>query len=291
MPTLTFEPKLPIAAITDEFSPTLADAIPLMQEIGMRAAELRVIDGKNIMDLSEDELKRTKDALDAAGMKVISLATPLLKCVLPNAPELDRRFEHDVFSSKHTYEDQPRLTEQAFRLAEFFGAAIIRVFSYWRTVSPELCLEAIVTELSQLAALGEKHHIIIGLENEHACNLATGSEVAMALDFIKNPNLKVVWDPANALVGGENPFPGGYSLLPKGRIVHVHAKDCHMENGQPIWGPLGTRSILWREQIAALLADGYQGYISLETHWPGPGGNKLEASRICGWNLRGLAAA
>ena len=64
-----------------------------------------------------------------------------------------------------------------------------------------------------------------------------------------------------------------------------------MEGDKPIWGPLGTRSIRWKEQIAALLEDHYGGYISLETHWTGPGGNKLEASRICGWNLRGLAAA
>ncbi len=287
----TFEPKLPIAAITDEFSPMLAEAIPVMKEIGMKGAELRVIDGKNVMDLSEDELKRTKEVLDSVGLTVVSIATPLLKCVLPNGPELDGRFQQDVFLSTHTFEDQPRLTEKALNLAKFFGAPIIRVFSYWRTVSPELCLEAIVTSLSELAGLGGKEGVVIALENEHACNLGTASEVAVALDYIKNPNLKLVWDPANALVGGENPFPGGYSLLPKDRIAHVHAKDCHMENGQPIWGPLGTRSVLWREQIAALLADGYRGYVSLETHWSGPDGNKLEASRICGWNLRGLAAA
>ena len=64
-----------------------------------------------------------------------------------------------------------------------------------------------------------------------------------------------------------------------------------MEGEKPVWGPLGTRHVAWKEQIAALLADRYRGYISLETHWPGPDSNKLEASRICGWNLRGLAAA
>ena len=290
MATSTFEPKLPIAAITDEFSPQLAEAIPVMKEIGMLGAELRLVDGKNIMDLTQDELKRTKDLLDSEGLTVVSVATPLLKCVLPNGPELDSRFQHDVFQSKHSYEDQPRLTEHAFEIAKFFGAPIIRVFSYWRTVKPEFCLDGIVAALSNLAALGRGEGIVIGLENEHACNLATASEVARALDFIPNPYLKLVWDPANALIGGESPFPGGYSLLPKERIAHIHAKDCHIENEQPVWGPLGTRRILWREQIAALLADGYRGYVSLETHWSGPNGNKLEASRICGWNLKGLAA-
>src|SRR3982750_545076 len=106
---MPLEPKIPIAAITDEFSPTLSEAIPVMKEIGMTAAELRVVDGTNIMDLNEEGLKRTKDALQQAGLAVISIASPLLKCILPNSPALDSRFEHDVFASKHTYEDQPRL--------------------------------------------------------------------------------------------------------------------------------------------------------------------------------------
>jgi sugar phosphate isomerase/epimerase len=286
----TFEPKIGIAAITDEFSPDLATAIAVMKEIGMTAAELRVVDGKNILDLNGDELKRSKEALDAAGLRVISIASPLLKCVLPNGPELDERFQHDVFASKHTFDDQPRMTEKAIEVAKLFGARIVRVFSYWRTVKPEVCHDAIVEALGQLARIGEKEDVIIGLENEHACNVGTAAETARILDFVPNKHLMVVWDPANAMVGGEDPYPGGYSVLPKERIAHVHAKDCHMEGDKPVWGPLGTRKVRWKEQLAALVEDDYQGYISLETHWPGPDGNKLEASRICGWNLRGLAA-
>jgi len=256
----------------------------------MTAAELRVIDGKNVLDLSDDEVKRAKGALDAAGLPVISIASPLLKCVLPNGPELDSRFQRDVFASKHTFEDQPQLTERAFTVAKFFGARIVRVFSYWRTVEPAACQEAIVRALSDLARAAAQEELIAGLENEHACNVATAAESARILALIPDANLMMVWDPANALVAGEEPFPLGYSLLPSHRIAHVHAKDCHMEGDQPVWGPLGTRHVHWKSQIAVLLADGYTGHLSLETHWPGPDGNKLEASRICGWNLRGLAA-
>jgi sugar phosphate isomerase/epimerase len=152
-------------------------------------------------------------------------------------------------------------------------------------------MDEIINALGGAARIAEKEDLIIGLENEHACNLATAAEAARLLDFLPNPNLKLIWDPANALVAGEDPYPGGYSLLHKDRIVHVHAKDCHMEGDIAVFGPLGTRHVRWKEQIAALLKDGYRGFISLETHWNGPGGDKLEASRICGWNLRGLAAA
>jgi sugar phosphate isomerase/epimerase len=285
------EPKLPIAAITDEFSPDLAVALEPMAEIGMTGAELRVVWGKNIMDLGEDELCRVRDLITAKGMKVISIASPLLKCVLPDAPAVDTRFQQDVFNSKHTFDDQPRLAEHALKLAEFFRAPIVRVFSYWRTVEPEKCFDAVARALEELASQAASAGVTIGLENEHACNIGTGAEAAKVLDAVRLPGLKLVWDPANAMVGGESPFPQGYSLLPPDRVVHVHAKDCHLEGHTPVWGPLGTRRVDWKGQVAALLRDGYRGYISLETHWPGPGGDKLRASTICGWNLRGLASA
>lgn len=286
----TFEPQIPIAAITDEFSPVLAEAIPVMQEIGMAAAELRVVDGKNVMDLTPDELARTRDALASAGISVLSIASPILKCVLPDGPELDSRFQHDAFGSRHTFEDQPRLTEHAMQIAHFFGAKIIRVFSYWRTVAPEKTREAVAEALTRLAKIGETEKITIGLENEHACNVGTATEAAVALKDVPSDYLKLVWDPANCLVAGEKPFPEGYEMLPPERIIHVHAKDCHMDGHTPIWGPLGTRHVPWKKQIRALCDDRYKGYISLETHWAGPNGNKMEASRICGWNLKGLAA-
>jgi sugar phosphate isomerase/epimerase len=285
-------PKIPIAAITDEFSPDLAIALDAMSKIGMRGAELRVIGGKNILDLSDDELKCAKEILDSKGFEVISIASPLLKCVHPDMAEVDTRFQQDVFASKHTFEDQPRLAETAFRIANFFSAKIVRVFSYWRTVEPDRCFDCIVRTLEKLASEARREHVIIGLENEHACNVATALEAGRVLRAVCDEAVQLVWDPANAYVAGEDPFPHGYGLLPKNRIIHVHAKDCHMEDGhRPVWGPLGTRRVDWKGQIAALLNDGYKGWISLETHWPGPGGDKLEASTICGWNLRGLAAA
>lgn len=283
-------PKIPIAAITDEFSPDLETALEAMQEIGMTGVELRVVSGKNIMDLSGEELDRAAKLVAARGFKVISIASPLFKCVLPNSPPVDSRFQHDVFSARHTFEDQLRLAERAFFIARKFEARIIRVFSFWRTVQPEACFESVVRELGQLAEKAAHHGLTIGLENEHACNIATGAETRRAMDRLNYSNIGVVWDPANAYVSGENPFPAGYGLLPPDRIVHVHAKDCHLEGHTPAWGPLGTRAIDWKGQIAALLNDEYKGYLSLETHWAGPGGNKLQASKICGWNLRGLAS-
>jgi L-ribulose-5-phosphate 3-epimerase len=280
-----------VAAITDEFSPDIEKSVASMAEIGMTGAELRMLFGKNIIDLTDDELDRAKQICAAKNLEIMSIASPLLKCVLPGAPEVDARFQQDMFAAKYNFEDQPRLTARAFQIAHRLGARIVRVFSYWRSVEPEKCFDGVVTALRGLAEKAAKEDVIIGLENEHACNIATASETARVLAAIKHPNLQVVWDPANCYVSGENPYPDGYRKLPVSRIVHVHAKDCHVEGHKPIWGPLGEGGIDWKGQFAALEQDGYKGWVSLETHWPGPGNDKHLASMICGRNLKAMVAA
>jgi L-ribulose-5-phosphate 3-epimerase len=279
----------PIAAITDEFSPNdLESALKGMADVGMTGAELRVAFGRNMIDLSDDEVDRVRAAVKAHGMEVVSLASPLLKCVLPDAPALDSRVQHDVFGSAHTYEDQPRLTQRAFEVAERAGARIIRVFSYWRTVEPERTYDRVASALQALGDEAAKRGVVIALENEHACNVATAGETAKLFASFRHPAVKILWDPANASILGEKPFPEGYAMLPADQIVHVHAKDCYVKDFKPTWGPVGEMGIDWKGQISALERDGYKGWISLETHWTGPKGDKFEASTICGRNLRDL---
>ncbi len=280
-----------IGAVTDEFSPDIAIAAPAMRECGMVGAELRVIGGRNILDLSDAEIDDAMSVIGKNELRVVSIASPLLKCTLPEAPPVDTRFQQDIFASKHTYEDQPRLAERAFAVAKRTGAKVIRVFSFWRTVAPEAVFERVVEALRDMADQAARHDLIIGIENEHACNVATAQEAACVLAAIDHPNLKVVWDPANAYVSGEKPFPSGYKLLEVERIAHVHAKDCTLEDHHAVWQPLGEGDVDWEGQIDALAEDGYNGFIHLETHWGGPGGNKLEGSKICARNLRKLVAA
>src|SRR5262249_3075046 len=160
---------------------------------GMQCAELRVVGGKNIMDLSAAELDSAIGVLRVNNLEVVSIATPILKCTLPDAPDIDSRFQQDIFNSKHTFEDQPKLAEHAFEIAKKTGAKIVRVFSYWRVVKPEAVFERVVDALQDLADKAAKHGLIIGLENEHACNIATAQDTARVLAAVDHDNLKVVW--------------------------------------------------------------------------------------------------
>jgi L-ribulose-5-phosphate 3-epimerase len=280
-----------IGAITDEFSPDFDTALAAMSAVGMTGAELRLISGRNIIELSDDEVAGLRARAERQGMRILSIASPVLKCVLPGGPPLDPRFQQDVFGSSYTFDDQPRLAQRAFEIAEKAGAPVIRVFSYWRTIAPERCFDSIVLALRALADQASERGIVIGLENEHACNVGTGAEAARMLAAVDHPGLKLIWDPANASILGETPYPDGYASLPPARIVHVHAKDCRVQDHKPAWGPLGEMGIDWKGQIAALVRDGYAGSISLETHWRGTDGDRLQASIICGQNLQKLVAS
>ena len=257
-----------------------------MSTLGMTIAELRLIGNRNIIDLTNEEAAGIRTRVEQRGMRVLSIASPVLKCVLPDAPPLDDRFQQDVFGSAYTIADQPRLAQRAMEIAEIAGAQFIRVFSYWRTAAPEQCHDQIVEALRDLADRAGKRGLTIGLENEHACNVATGAEAGRILAALDHPALKSIWDPANAFLLGETPFPDGYSKLPASRVAHVHAKDCFVEGHKPTWGPVGEMGIDWKGQIAALKRDGYKGAISLETHWRGPDGDRLRpawsAAGICG---------
>jgi sugar phosphate isomerase/epimerase len=279
------------AAITDEFAPDLETALKGMSDVGMTGAEMRLVSGRNMIDLTDEEVDKVRRTVEKRGMAVISLASPLLKCVLPDSPALDTRIEHDVFGSPYTFDDQPRLTKRAFEVAERLGAPIIRVFSYWRTVEPERCLPAAAAALHELGETAAKRGITIALENEQACNAGTGAEAAKLFALVKHPAVKLLWDPANASILGETPYPDGYKTLPADRVVHVHAKDCEVRDHKPTWGPLGEMAVDWKGQIEALRRDGYSGWISLETHWTGPNGDKFEASTICGKNLLTLVSS
>lgn len=283
--------SLRLAAITDEFSPDdLNRALAGMATIGMTGAELRVVGGRNMLDFSDAEVDRVREQVAARGMTIVALASPLLKCVLPDAPPLDSRVQHDVFGSAYTYADQPRLATRAFDIAARLGTRVIRVFSYWRTTEPHACFDRVAEALHALGDEAGKRGLVIGLENEHACNVGTGAEAAQVLAMVDHPAVGLVWDPANASILGETPFPDGYAAIPRGRIAHVHAKDCVVADHKPTWGPVGEMGLDWRGQIAALRRDGYDGWVSLETHWTGPRGDKFEASTICGDNLRELLA-
>jgi hypothetical protein len=69
-PRLKMTKSFPIAAITDEFSPADLDAaLDGMAAVGMTGAELRVIGGKNTIELTDEEVDRVRKTIERRGMQ------------------------------------------------------------------------------------------------------------------------------------------------------------------------------------------------------------------------------
>jgi L-ribulose-5-phosphate 3-epimerase len=238
-------------AVTDVFSSDVAAAAPAMRELGMSGAELRTIGGIGILEAENSAIESAIRALQENHLEVVAIASPLLKCPLDS------------------WADQSRLAERVFEIACMAGAKIVRVFSGLRVAHPEKSFERVVDLLQDLADKAGRRDLIVGLENDRACNIATAQETAGVLAAIDHANLQIVWDPAAAYISGEKPFPTGYHMLETNRIALVHAKDCTLDGHKPVWEPLGDGDIDWRGQIDALAEDGYTGAIHLETYWPG----------------------
>ncbi|MBI3666331.1 MAG: sugar phosphate isomerase/epimerase [Acidobacteria bacterium] len=285
--------RFPLALITDEFCQDFERAAAIAVELGFAGLEVRTAWDKNIADMSDDETARLRRAADQAGLRILSIASPVFKCTHPEGGAIDHRFEQDAFHSAHAFADQARILERSLEVAAALGAGLVRVFSFWRSVEPQRLFGRIVESLARAVDRAAGYGLRIGLENEHACNIATAEEAAPLLRALNEPGLGLVWDPGNAYMAGESPFPHGYSLLSASRIIHVHAKDGLRDpaGDRVTWGPLGEGDIDWRGQIQALARDGYRGAISLETHWGGPGGRKEEGSRMCAARLKEMVEA
>ncbi len=282
----------PVGVITDEFTQDFARICAFARENDVPALEVRTAWDKNIVDMSQDEVLEIKRLARDAGRTICGVASPVFKCTHPAGGEIDQRFEQDAFHAAHTYEQQPRILARALEICETLEAPLLRVFTFWRTVEPATMEDAVVEALEGALEASAASGVTIGVENEHACNMATGAEVAAALRRTPNRRLGIVWDPANSYVAGAKAFPDDYEAVPADRIVHVHAKDGVMQPGSDRmdWGLVGSGGVNWPGQLAALVRDGYEGVVSLETHWGGPGGDKFQGSADCVEALKRLIA-
>jgi L-ribulose-5-phosphate 3-epimerase len=140
--------------------------------------------------------------------------------------------------------------------------------------------------LAEAAERTQAAGLELALENEHECNVGTGTEVGWMLDRIPSPAFGAIWDPGNEAMLGSKPFPEGYGYV-RGRVTHIHLKDVDEEGN---WTKVGTGVIDYPGQLRALAEDGYEGVLSLETHYEVPGGGLEGATRESIAAIRTLCA-
>lgn len=213
-----------IAINPDEMSQV--DPLPgieLAAELGV-GLEIRTVFGKNVLQLSDRELQVLTSTINARGVAVAAIASPLFKwghsrmVATSAAGAVDSfRFPLEVSS-----QESEEAVDRAAYVCEILDAPIVRVFSYLRDdmVSVENALMDIHWQeaVDTLVDRG----IEVALENEPVCTVATAAELEQALRL--HDRLDLWFDPANLATIDEDAGLEKFQYFAK-RARYVHAKD------------------------------------------------------------------
>jgi L-ribulose-5-phosphate 3-epimerase len=274
-----------ISVINDELTQDFGRACEIAaRDFGMQWIELRGMWNENVVNLNQKEVAEAKRILEKYNLRVTDIASPLFKTDWPGAPKSKFSPKTPQFGADFSFDQQADVLERSISLAKTFGTDRIRCFDFWRLEDQGPFRSAMNAKLLEAANTAGKQGMTLVLENEGACNTATGAESAKVLAAVQSPHLMLNWDPGNAAGAGEKPYPDGYALLPKNRIGHCHCKDAVKSSsaGKYDWAAMGEGVVDWVGQFRALKTDGYRFAVSLETHWRGAG--SAEASTRKSWD-------
>lgn len=206
--------EIVLGAFADEAGAALSDQIAAMKDNGIRHLEARTIGNKNFVDFTVAEAKEVKEQLDANGLRIWSIGSPLGKIDItaPLEPHLDKL--------KHTLE-----------LGQIMGSEYIRMFSFYLPADedPAVYRDEVMERLGRMAETAKGSGIRLCHENEKGIYGDVASRCADILEQI--PELGGIFDPANFIQCGQDTLQA-WELL-KERIVYFHVKDC-VEGGKVV---------------------------------------------------------
>jgi len=243
-----------ISVITDEVSQDLETVAKFADRFKLEGIEIRSVWNKNPQDLISkiDEIKRILKKYD---LKVSAIASPFFKADINSDAEYQKHLE---------------ILKNCIHLAKRLDTEIIRGFTFWKKNHFENYLEMIIEKFQKPVEIIESEGVLLGIENEPSTFVGNGKKLALFLNRLGSKNVKAVWDPGNDIwdPSGETPYPEGYEYV-KDKIIHVHVKDGIRKSscGKPEFTAFGEGEVDYQGQFKALKEDGYEGYLSLETHW------------------------
>ncbi len=220
----------------------------MLLAIGAKHIEVRSAWGTNVSELSAEQLVDLKAVLDAKGLMVSAIASPIGKV------DVSLPVEHEV-----------QRLRQIIDAARTLDTKYIRIFSFYRAEaqSQEEIREDVMTRMTALAALAAEAGVVLLHENEKGIYGDTPERVLDIMKSVDSPSLRIAWDNANFVQVGVKPYTDGYAML-RPYLEYFQVKDALAASGEVV--PAGQGDGELNETIAALKADGYTGFASLEPH-------------------------
>ena len=178
-----------LSAFADEYSPVFDKQIEGLKKNGVPLIEIRGVDGTGIADITLEKAREVKAKLDEAGIGVSAIGSPLGKIKITDdmAPHLD--------SLRMPAGEDPQ---------NYRGEVFHR--------------------LEQMLVIAEDAGIELCHENEKGIYGDTPERCADLFKYF-GCRLKGVFDPANFLNVGAEPYPHAYELL-HANMTYFHIKDA-----------------------------------------------------------------
>ncbi len=238
----------------DEAEKSLDAQISTLKEVGWSSIELRLLDGKNVVDLSDDEWASTWEKLQAEGISVAGFGGQIGNWARPITSD----FQVDIDELKRV---APRMREA--------NTKFLRIMSYPNPEEGALSRAdwkaETVRRLSELATIAEGEGVILAHENCSGYGETAEGYLELA-EAVNSPALRLIFDTGNnSLHANDCEVTWDYYQKCRDQIDHVHIKcakpgedgyvTCHVDE-DPVQ----------RRILEDLEATGYDGWLSIEPH-------------------------
>ena len=241
-----------LSAFADEISADLDEQIAVLSSEKVRFLDLRGVWNTNVLDLSDQQVTRVKETLDAHGIGVAAIGSPIGKVPIDSS-----------------FNEHLHLFERAITVAQALQTPYIRIFSFYPpaasvrgAVNPAEYRDEVLRRLREMTARARAAAVILLHENEKDIYGDTITRCVDLLQGINDAHFQAVFDPANFIQCGQTPYPDAYEAV-RPWLRYVHVKDARSD-GSVV--PAGEGVSHWPELLQRLRADGYDGFLSLEPH-------------------------
>jgi sugar phosphate isomerase/epimerase len=238
-----------LSVFTDEVCRTdPARALALIAGWGLRHAELRTLISGRFPLVPDAEIAEFQRRLQGEGLALSGVSPGFFKCPVED-PQVRPLLEREL----------PRACEWARRL----GTDLVSSFAFARQGEGQPPPQ-VIDYLGEMVRIAGQQGCRLVLENEAVCWGSTGLEAIQLIGQVGAANLSLCWDPGNATRAGSTaPFPDEYRQL-KDLVAHVHMKNFDPQAGR--WALMEKGVVDWPGQLRALEAEGYRGFLVIETH-------------------------
>ncbi len=260
-----------LGVICDGISRDLAHSLKVMNEFGLKYAELQFVGDKEVGDHSKQEISGIKALLDQYSAPVSCLSRHIFAGMTSNNKPGDTLHTTHMDALKRVIDMAHELNSPLVRIMSSKKEQILwgqNGAERWNVAHG--AWDSLPPLIAPAVELAKAEGVKLVVETGNGTMVNSNYTARKLIDDLNaKDTLQVLWDPANNCWCHELAYPDGYNELKGGYLGHVHIKDVFVdtpratlevrEMGQ------GQLAHLFKPMADAMRADAYDGVVSFES--------------------------